>query len=147
MRNQIHNVYENKSQQGFSYVEVIVATLLIAVTLVPALNAIQAGLAGSEVYQSLSNQHYQIVSKIEEVLAQPYSAIEAAATTAGNASTPTVYSDISGVSDRRLVYLFGYDGDNADADDDFFTGVDDGLMWVRVEIENSARNFETVISR
>ena len=46
-----------------------------------------------------------------------------------------------------VVFLFGYDGDNADADDDSFTGVDDGLMWVRVEIENSAQNFETITRR
>lgn len=142
-----NKLYGKRLQTGFSYIEIIVATFLIAVALVPALESIEGALSGSEVHQSLSMQHHQLVSKIEEVLAQPYSALETAAAAAASATVPTSYSDAGGVTDRRLVFLFGYDGDNADADDNAFTGVDDGLMWVRVEIEGSAQKFETVTSR
>jgi len=142
-----YTLYVKRLQTGFSYIEIIVATFLIAITIVPALESIEGALAGSEVHQSLLTQHHQLVSKIEEVLAQPYIALETAAIAAASATVPTSFSDAGGTTDRRLVYLFGYDGDNADADDDAFTGVDDGLMWVRVEIEGSAQNFETVTSR
>lgn len=147
MRYVEHKLYVKRLQTGFSYIEIIVATFLIAVTLVPALESIEGALSGSEVYQSSSIQHHQLASKIEEVLAQPYSALEIEAATVSSATVPTNYSDAVGVTDRRLVFLFGYDGDNVDADADAFTGVDDGLMWVRVEIEGSSQNFETVMSR
>ncbi|QMU60512.1 MAG: hypothetical protein GKR92_01880 [Gammaproteobacteria bacterium] len=139
--------YVKRLQDGFSYIEIIVATFLIAITLMPALESMEGALAGSEVHQSLSTQHFQLLSKMEEVLAQPYSALETAAAAAASATVPTSFSDAGGTTDRRLVFLFGYDGDNADADADAFTGVDDGLMWVRVEIEGSAQIFESVTSR
>ncbi len=43
----------------------------------------------------------------------------------------------AGSVDRRLVFIANYDGDNADTDNDPFTGTDPGLLWVRVEIEGS----------
>ena len=46
---------------------------------------------------------------------------------------------------NRQVFLSRYDGDNADADDDPFTGTDDGLLWVRVAIDGSEQAIETVI--
>ncbi len=137
----------NKKCAGFSYVEIIVATSLIAIALVPALESMQSAQIGAGVHQSLLTQHYHLATKVEEVLAQPFSGLETAAATAGSATTPTTYSDAAGSTHRRLVYLFGYDGDNADADDDPFTGVDDGLMWLRVEIEGSAQQFETLVAR
>ena len=147
MKGSCYRLYVKRLQKGFSYIEVIVATFLIAIAIVPALESINGALIGSETYQAISIQHYQLVNKIEDVLAQPYSALETAAITTASATVPTSYSDAGGAVNRRLVFLSGYDGDNADADDDVFTGVDDGLMWVRVEIEGSAQNFETVTSR
>ena len=35
------------------------------------------------------------------------------------------------------MYVTGYDGDNLDGDNDPFTGADPGLLWIRVEIENT----------
>ena len=72
--------------------------------------------------------------------------MDAAALAAGDATVPTSFSDSAGTNDRRLVYLSRYDGDNADADDDPFTGVDDDLIWVRVAIENSTQALETLTS-
>ena len=40
-----------------------------------------------------------------------------------------------------------YDGDNADGDDDPLTGTDDGLLHVRVEIEDTVYVFETLTSQ
>lgn len=134
-------------QKGFSYVEVLIATVLIAITLIPALEAIQGALIGSGIHESLTTHHYLIIDKVEEVLAEPYSALVTAASAAGSSTVSTSYSDAPGTSNRRLVFLFGYDADNADADNNPFTGVDDGLMWVRVEIESTGQFLETLSSR
>ncbi len=41
-------------------------------------------------------------------------------------------------ADRRLVFISRYDGDNADTDDNPFTGTEADLLWLRVEIEGTA---------
>jgi hypothetical protein len=136
-----------RHQNGLSYVEVLVATVLIALSLAPTLSALNGGLAASSVQESYVTDHYYLMGKVEEVLAQPFGNLDAAASAAGSPSTPTAYSDPAGSDRRRLVFLSRYDGDNADADDDPFTGVDEGLLWVRIEIEDTSQEFETLTSR
>ena len=130
---------------GFSYVEVLLATLLVAMSLVPALEALQTGILGGGVHESQTLLHYHLTSKLEEVLAQPLPDLEAEALASGGA--PTSYSDPAGSANRRLVYLSEYDGDDADGDGDPFTGADAGLVWLRVEIEATPHALETLTSR
>lgn len=120
------------------------ATVLIAICMVPALEALQSGIQGAAVHESNAVNQQRLNAKLEEVLAAPLSDLDAAALAAGDTTTPTGYSDSAGTNDRRLVYLSRYDGDNADADDDPFTGVDEGLIWVRVAIDNSTHARETL---
>ena len=54
---------------------------------------------------------------------------------------------MAGDASRRLVYVAGYDGDDADGDGDPFTGADDGLLWVEVEIENTSVAVACLTSR
>ncbi len=129
---------------GFYYVEILVAILLITIALIPTLESLSTAQLGSSIQKSLSTQHFSLNAKLEEVLAEPYSSLTAAAAISASPTVITNYSDANGSVDRRLVYLFGYDGDNADGDDNPFTGVDDGLMWVRVEIEHSAQYVESL---
>ena len=136
-----------RHEHGFSYVEVLVATALLAVGLVPALEALQQGVAGGEIHATLTSDHYHLTAKMEEALAQPFAALEAAATAAGGPTVPTTYSDAAGEADRRLVYLAGYDGDDADGDGDPFTGADEGLLWVKVEIEDTGAAVACLTSR
>jgi type II secretory pathway pseudopilin PulG len=136
-----------KKIQGFSYVEVLVATVLIAITLVPALEALEGALIGSKVHETLSVQQYHLQTKLEEVLAQSFDSLNVAAAAAGSATVATSFSDGMGAINRRIVYLSRYDGDNADGDADPFTGVDNDLLWVRVEIENTAYAFETLTNK
>ena len=131
-------------ERGFSYAEVLVAITLVAVTLIPTLEALQTGIQGAGIHESHTVNQHQLFAKMEEVLAEPIEALDAAAQAAGNASTPTNYSDTAGTPNRRLVFLSRYDGDNADADDDPFTDVDDGFIWVRVEIEATVHTMETL---
>ena len=46
-----------------------------------------------------------------------------------------------------LVFLSRYDGDNADADDNSFTGTDEGLIWLRVTVENTPHELTTMVSQ
>jgi len=132
---------------GFSYIEVMVATLLIAVSLVPAMEALQTGLRGSAIHRDTVEEHYYLQARLEEVLAEPISALEAATLAAGGPAVQSSYSDLPGTNRRRIVYLSRYDGDNADTDGDPFTGTDPGLLWVRVEIEGTEQSVESLITR
>ena len=150
-------------QQGFSYVEVLVATVLIAVSLVPAMEALQMGVQGAEIHKRYVVDHYQVVGKFEQVLAQSFSGLLVAAASAGSATTASGYSDPGGTANRRIVYLSFYDagdsdGDknpftiadaNSDGDNNPYTGsdVDISLLWVRAEIEGTSHAMETLVSR
>ena len=135
---------------GLTYVEVLVATLLIVTTLVPALEALQPGIAGTGIHETLSEDNYQLIARLEEVLAEPFVDLDDAGTAAGNATTPTSYSDVFTYPDGRQVarnvFLARYDGDNADTDNDPFTGTDDGLLWLRVEMAGPALSMEILTS-
>lgn len=130
---------------GFSYTEVLVATFLIAVILAPALESLHSGIQGSAVHAARVVDYQRLTGKLEEVLARPFSELAQAADSAGG---PTVviagYSDVAGTASRRLVYLARYDGDNADHDDNPFTGTDQGLLWLQVQLEGTAEAVQTL---
>jgi type II secretory pathway pseudopilin PulG len=133
---------------GFSYTEVLVATMLIAVALVPALEALQPGIQGSGIQQIHTEDHSLLRAKLEQTLSQPFTDLEAAAQAAGDSTTPSSYSDsvntAQGRTVNRQVFLSRYDGDNADTDDDPFTDTDDDLLWVRVGIQDTEQAIETL---
>lgn len=148
--------YNKLQQQGFSYVEVLVASLLIAVALVPAIDALQTGIMSTNIHQTLTAQHYQRLKKMEELQAEPFDNLVAAAKTATNNTTATPYSDAAGALDRRMVYIALYDADadpftitdaNADGDNDLYTGGTANLLWVKVVTEGNSQSLETLISR
>lgn len=134
----------NARQRGISYIEILIATVLIAVSLIPASEALRTATASSSIYVDYSVQNYRLLAKMEEVLARSYFSLEVEAAAVGSESIPTVFSDAAGTPDRVLVYLSPYDADNADADGDPFTGTDANLIWVRVQIEDSALLLESL---
>lgn len=152
--------YPIQKQAGFSYVEVMVASVLLAITLVPMHQALQGGMMVADRHQSFTTDHYQLTAKMETVLSEPYSKLIKAAELAANHKTPSLYSDAGGTPARRLVYLSFYDANNSDADNNPFTisdansdgdgnpytgsDVDISLLWVRVEIENTRQILETL---
>ncbi|MBF0187401.1 MAG: hypothetical protein HQL50_05705 [Magnetococcales bacterium] len=122
----------------------MISVVIFSLGLVPSLQALNSAMQSLEVLEeSISNQR-RARSRMEEILIQPYSALLSAATVAGDESTATSYSDAAGTENRRIVYLSLYDGDNADGDNDPFTGKDTGLLWVKVEIEGTAFMLETL---
>ncbi len=134
-------------QSGLTLVEVLVTIVLLAIVLIPAMNALQTGVVGTEVHNNVAASQYRLTSRLEELLVEPFDDLSAAALAAGAPTTPTTYSDAEGPADRLLVYLSPYDGDNADADDDPFTGVDNDILWIRVEIDGSVYALQTVRAR
>jgi hypothetical protein len=147
-----------RAQGGATYLEVLIAALLLAIVLVPAIEALHTGILGTTINTEASNRHYAAVARTEEVLAEPYTLLLAAAGTAGNYKTPTSYSDASGTPDRLLVYIGRYDADDEDNDGNPFTVPDpdadgdgdpytnyDGLLWVRTEVEDSITTLETLV--
>lgn len=135
-------------QAGLSYAEVLVATVLIALLLVPALQALYSGLQATSVQSGQAEELAQLQGKLADVLAQPFASLDATALAVASPTTATPLSDSVTLSDgrslARQVFLSRYDGDNADADNDPFTGTDAGLLWVRVSLAGTALSVETL---
>lgn len=129
---------------GFTYTEVLVTVALLALVLVPALDSLSASLNASSSYASRVENQYRLIGRMEETLADSFVDLADAAAAAGGPGVPTAYSDAPGSPERLLVFISAYDADNADADDDPFTGTDPDLLWVRVEIENSDHRLDTL---
>jgi type II secretory pathway pseudopilin PulG len=138
---------------GFSYVEVLLAIVLIAVCLTPAMDALLVAVTGASVHETSLVDQYALQAKMEEVLAEPFAALTAAAIDAGAPTSPTSYSDTTpfvttdGRQIIRLVYIWPYDGDNADSDDNPFTDTDPGLLYVKVQINGSLFAIETLTTQ
>ncbi len=132
--------------RGLSYAEALLAVAVLAVALVPALDALQTAFAGAAVQDELRDGQQQVANGIEMVVAEPFSNLDQAAQAAGSETVASSYSDPVG-PDRMLVFLSRYDGDNADSDDDPFTGTDAGLIWVRVVRENTPHELTTLVAQ
>lgn len=133
-----------RAQRGLTLVEVLVAVALLAVLLVPAIHALHTGYVGAEAHANYSRNHYRLVSRLESVLSESYDSLEAAAAGPLVASN---YSDTAGPTERVLVYFAAYDADNADGDDDPFTGTDLDMLWVRVAIDGSVQDLVSLTAR
>ncbi|MEM7411298.1 MAG: hypothetical protein AAF430_13760 [Myxococcota bacterium] len=136
-----------RRESGLGYVEVLIATVLVAIALVPMLEGLSVGMRGSAVRHDSLEGRLRAASRMEEVLAQPFADLDAEALAVGDPSTASSYSDAPGTPQRRLVFLSRYDGDDADGDGDPFTDVDEDLVWVSVAIENSVHVLTTLTRR
>jgi len=135
------------NQQGLTYLEILIAGVLLATALVPALDALRASVSGTSVHESYVTEQHRLATRLEEVLAEPFGQLNDAANVAGGPVNPTTYSEPVATPGRMLVFIARYDGDNADADGDPFTGTDDGLLWVRTAIEATEYSLESLIAQ
>lgn len=133
-----------RAAYGLTLIEVLVTILILAVVLLPAMRALQTSVTGANVHADLAADHFRLTSRLEEILAEPFDDLEAAAMAAGGPGVASSYSDAAGPPDRLLVYVAAYDGDNADADDDPFTGTDAGLLWIQVEAEGTIHKLQSI---
>jgi len=140
-----------RRESGISYIEILIATVLILITLLPMMDAMRGATMSTAAHEEFAIRNAHLRAKMEEVLGEPFARLEAAASAAEQGGRsfdqPSLYTDAPGATDRRVVYLSYFDGDNADNDGDPFTGVDPGLMWVRTEIEGTRLAVESLVYR
>ena len=134
-------------QCGLTLVELLVTVVLLGILLVPTINALHTAIVGSAVHTDVATSHYRVRSRVEDLLGEPYTALESATIAAGGSGNPSSYSETAGAPGRLVVFLSFYDGDNADEDDDPFTGTDPGLIWIRVAIEDTVYELQTVVAQ
>ncbi len=135
----------NSRQSGLSYVEVLVATVLIAIALVPMMESLQPGLQGSEIHRQQSEVHFALRGRLESVLAEPFTSLDAAATAAGAHTTATSYSDLAALVPHE-VFIWRYDVDNADNDGDPYTGGETDMLWLRIASLDGRFTIQTLLS-
>lgn len=133
------------NQRGFSYAEVLLSVMLLAILLVPAMQALNTAILGGS--NNLAARQLNLRSKMEEVLSKPFGVLYAETYLVGG-NTPTSVSaslsDASGVPDRRVVVLYRYDVlTNA------LSSNDTSLLYVGVyyEAEGSTNAINTLIGR
>lgn len=133
-------------QHGFTYTEVLLSAVLLAILVVPALQALQSGIAGGAT-QSVAERSPILSAKMEEVLSNPFSELYAATYIAGaNTTGPdATFSETTGpVANRRAVVLYRYDVSTK-----ALSANDTGLLYVSVyyEAEGSANALNTLAGR
>lgn len=132
-------------QRGFSYAEVLLSVILLAILLVPAMQALNSAIAGGS--SNVAAKQLNLRSKMEDVLSKPYSTLYAVTSVSGGntaTSISTSLSDASGAADRRAVTIYRYDTTiNA------LSATDTGVLYVSVyyEAEGSANALNTLVGR
>lgn len=100
-----------RDTRGFSYVEILLSVALLAVLLVPALEAMQTAVSGTPAEAAMPGS-LALQSKMEEVLAAPFSKLYQETYVGGGntaASVSTLFSDAAGAAQRRVVTIYRYD--------------------------------------
>ena len=118
------------------------AVAILAVALAPTLNALRDVVSAAGAQDTYAINQQRLKARLEEVLANSFIALDAAAVAAGNSpgAISTTYSDAAGTADRVLVTLYRYDGAAA-------TSSDSGLLWVKAAIEGSSLALNTLAAR
>ena len=133
-----------RAAAGFSHVEVLVSVVLLMVLLVPALEALQSGISGSQ-SAALAARQLMLRDKMEHVLAKPFAGLYAETYLPGGNTASSVSASLSdppGSPDGRNVVLYRYDASSAGLSPN-----DTGLVLVRVYFaaEGSGGGLETLV--
>ncbi len=133
--------------RGFSYVEILLSVVLLTVLLVPALQALQSGVAGGQ-SPSLAARQLTLRDEMEQMLAKPFADLYAQTYLPGGNTILAngAFSDPVGATDRRIVVLYRYDA-SAGAVNPSLKAT--GLVFVSVyyEAEGSANGLNTLVGK
>lgn len=132
-----------RPQRGLSYLEVLIAISIIAVSVIPVGTALKHSLDVDAHSRDVTERHFLMLKKMEEVLSYSYLELSQDA----SASLSTRFSDDASADPRRLVYVMEADGDNADADNRLDTGADTELLLIRTEYADGTHRLEALRSR
>lgn len=146
-------ITNHSSQHGFSYAEVLLSVMLLAILLVPAMQALNTAILGSS--NGLAAKQLALRSKVEEVLSKPYNGLKAETNTCSAPNPPcfctttqtsvsTQYSDASGATDRRVVVLYCFNTTT-----NTLSATDTGVLYASVyyEAEGSTNALNTLLGR
>jgi len=144
---------------GFTYIEVLLSAALLAVLLVPALQALQSGVRGGDLAETAARAA-ALVAKLEEVASRPFPDLYAETYTKGGNSSTSIKASLSDAvgapppkgtpkgtpvaNTRRVVVLYRYD-----ASSKAHSSGDTGLLYLRVyyESEGTAGALDTLVGR
>jgi hypothetical protein len=131
---------------GFSYVEILLSIVLVGVLLVPALESLRTAITGTAAIAAGPSAS-GLQSKMEQVVAAPFSKLYAETYVTGGNTTTSVsstFSDASGAAQRRLVVIYRYDALLRT-----LAITDTGLVFVSVyyEAEGSGNALSTLVGR
>ena len=86
----------------------MVALVVVVIALVPALNAMQLGLRGSQLLGAIAVRDTSLRGKMEEVMARPFDTLNAETFLSGGNTTTSVSSALSDAAgaERRIVILY-----------------------------------------
>lgn len=135
-----------RATRGFSYVEILLSLTLLAVLLLPALDALRSAIAGRPTAAAMPGS-LALQSKMEQVLAAPFARIYGETYVSGG-NTPTsvsaLFSDAAGTPGRKVVVIYRYD-----ASTKALSSADTGLAYVSVhdEAEGPGRALATLVGR
>lgn len=134
------------TQRGFSYVEVLLSVVLLMVLLVPAMEALQSGMANTQ-GGAVFGRDSGLRDKMETVLAKPFNSLYAETYAPGGNTTTSVsalLSDPVGAAGRRNVVLYRYDASAAT-----LSNADTGLVLVQVyyEADGTVNALSTLVGR
>ena len=101
------NAVTIKRPRGFSYLEIMVALLVLGVCAVPAVDAIRSGANAAQVAAAKANELRCMKSHMEGVLAEPYDNLAAAAREDGRPSTYSRVGETSCID--RYVFIARYE--------------------------------------
>ena len=131
-----------RGSPGFSYVEVLVALVLLAIGIVPATDAVRYSLAAPQMAQAAIQSLQCVKNHMEKILAEPYQNLANAAGLITAAST--VYSlPADAQCAARNVYLSFYTpGPTAG-----FVAINSGLLYVTVATPGTALTLSTLVAQ
>lgn len=133
-----------RRQQGSSYVEVIVAALLLAICLAPAIDSVtNAVREGGTPLRTTRSDILCVKSHLESVMADPYSVLLGASLAAGSLSVASSYSLAATTACPALqVYLAPYDADQL-----AYPNIDTGLLLIKVTSLDNTVALSTLATR
>jgi len=139
-------VKHNGYQAGYAYIEALIAVLLVATSLTPMMDSFTQLVSVQTRQAELNRLIDDSQTLLETVANEDYAILDTQALAAGGPAAPSSYSDSATITNRRLVFLSRYDIDNADGDNDGLTGVDPGLLWIRLQTEGTSIDLQTLVA-
>ncbi len=132
---------------GFSYIEVVLAVLLLAVCLVPAMDAVRDSFAAPQIAQSVAAAQQCVKNHMEKVIAEPYQNLLNEAPASVVAQNSALYSLPADANcPARTVVIMHYDP-TVSVPATHFVTADVGLLFVSVGAPAPAPTFSTLVAR